>query len=947
MINSLTREASVKLGPILLETLLRHYFDRIIKDNTSQDKVLTQLRKDELLYDEAFIVVKMFLEAASKHTVEEVQQFANTRTPSPPSVLVVKVLIPMPLCDAAADIVIKALGGEEMTKKMVGGTKWWQVRGLKGVDGEWMVAKKDWHEAEKRYKSQEKQRASFGKSGRKSNSAPTIPVTDPEKDVPSSYDPDMDEMRCILYTHGGGYYFGSVDQERYAIQRFARKINGRVFAINYRLAPQYPFPCALQDIIAAYLFLIRPPEGALHRPVNPAHIVVAGDSAGGGLTIALLQVIRDCGLPMPAGGFLISPWCDLTHSFPSIHTNTATDVIPPWGLSFQKPSTLWPPPPDELSTRVRENLRSRIHDAISLTKRSRHNNQIDGITPESGQNDVLLPQTGRTLHLGSTASLPMLQSDVRDQALQCTTSTGQVLRVEEQVHMYTPNHLLDHPLVSPVMSYLGGLPPLLVIAGDGEVLRDEVIYMAHKAANPAKFPIRPETREIYPALKGMEGRHGPTQIHLQVYDDAAHILPILFSFTTPAKYCFRAIATFIRHVSGTSSFPHSESSINIRSTLPSTPTPGLVVSDNLTLSPVGSRASGQSSQIRPKSSTANSHQSSRDPSPRPRGRSLFTKSSETPTTKDASDASPNPDIPRKKSLRLRRALSAHVSRASGIFKGAPKLPDFSVEDCSKQASNGQASKGKTSGDVGGPRFYGSGTHEPGDGMRRAGEASVYDNPVVSGILAPMIRERVSTRGVIRPLEPEDQLSAFSLPPELIGVFSELAIRRYIDAKAKFGKKFSKAHKTVEKSRHKHLAIAKKNAVRNMVQLQSYLEQENREGSEIPVDGLVSSGSWAWALDVEEKPPASSIAARRDTREAVQLARIADQSVLAEESIMSGNSLWTLMANFLTTTPGKKSKHHHSHSEDDATTRGKQEKEKKTRSRFAQLVSDGKKRKETS
>ena len=59
MVNSLTREASVKLGPILLETLLRHYFDRVVKENTSQGRILTQLRKDELLYDEAFIVVKV------------------------------------------------------------------------------------------------------------------------------------------------------------------------------------------------------------------------------------------------------------------------------------------------------------------------------------------------------------------------------------------------------------------------------------------------------------------------------------------------------------------------------------------------------------------------------------------------------------------------------------------------------------------------------------------------------------------------------------------------------------------------------------------------------------------------------------------------------------------------------------------------------------------------
>ena len=72
------------------------------------------------------------------------------------------------------------------------------------------------------------------------------------------------------------------------------------------------------------LFLIRPPPDALHRAVKPCHIIVAGDSAGGGIILALLQVLRDSELPLPAGATLISPWCDLSHSFPSIHTNTKT-----------------------------------------------------------------------------------------------------------------------------------------------------------------------------------------------------------------------------------------------------------------------------------------------------------------------------------------------------------------------------------------------------------------------------------------------------------------------------------------------------------------------------------------------------------------------------------------------------------------------------------------------
>ena len=70
--------------------------------------------------------------------------------------------------------------------------------------------------------------------------------------------------------------------------------------------------------------MIRPPEDAVHCPVRPERIIITGDSAGGGLSLALLQVIRDSGLPAPAGGVLISPWCDFTHSFPSIFTNTDT-----------------------------------------------------------------------------------------------------------------------------------------------------------------------------------------------------------------------------------------------------------------------------------------------------------------------------------------------------------------------------------------------------------------------------------------------------------------------------------------------------------------------------------------------------------------------------------------------------------------------------------------------
>ncbi len=97
-------------------------------------------------------------------------------------------------------------------------------------------------------------------------------------------------------------------------------------------------------------------------------------------------------------------------------------------------------------------------------------------TPDCTVSD---PTSGRILHIGAAKSIvsPILPGTVKSQRLELTTAQGEKLAIEGQVHMYTPNYLLPHPLVSPVVSYLGGLPPLLVIASDKEVLRDEIIYL--------------------------------------------------------------------------------------------------------------------------------------------------------------------------------------------------------------------------------------------------------------------------------------------------------------------------------------------------------------------------------------------------------------------------------------------------------------------------------------
>jgi len=108
--------------------------------------------------------------------------------------------------------------------------------------------------------------------------------------------------------------------------------------------------------------------------------------------------------------------------------------------------------------------------------------------------------------------------------------------------MYTTNELISHPLVSPVMQpSLGGLPPLLIMTGGGEILRDEQIYLAHKCADPAKYP--PGDIHMNESAKEQISRFKPTDVQLQIWDDLCHVAPTL-SFTRPAKYMYRSVAQF-------------------------------------------------------------------------------------------------------------------------------------------------------------------------------------------------------------------------------------------------------------------------------------------------------------------------------------------------------------------------------------------------------------------
>ncbi|HZU70330.1 MAG TPA: alpha/beta hydrolase [Ktedonobacteraceae bacterium] len=128
------------------------------------------------------------------------------------------------------------------------------------------------------------------------------------------------QEHVILYLHGGAFVLGSVNTHRSLAVDLSRVSHARVLLFDYRLAPEYPFPAALEDAMCAYRWLLA--RGISHR-----HVAVAGDSAGGGLTVALLLAARDTGLPMPAAAICLSPFVDLALAGESIKTKARVDVM--------------------------------------------------------------------------------------------------------------------------------------------------------------------------------------------------------------------------------------------------------------------------------------------------------------------------------------------------------------------------------------------------------------------------------------------------------------------------------------------------------------------------------------------------------------------------------------------------------------------------------------------
>lgn len=576
------------------------------------------------------------------------------------------------LLDAAEHIKTN-LGPADL--KAVGGSDWWQWRPkTTPLKAEWIGMRKDYNE-------------------HKRNNEPWT--------------------RSMLYVHGGAYYFGSVGEHRYQMQRHARKLQARVLAPEYRLAPQYPFPCGLHDCLASYLYLL-----SIHQPEE---IILAGDSAGAGMVVSMLCILRDQGLPLPAGAILLSPWVDLTHSFPSVSSETSLDYVPAHGF-LHRPSISWPPPNSDDMRAMQGNEAVDGNATQSRTEKAK-GFSVDGDDDHNAGGD--LPQQDQNLDLSISID-------------------GNFIVIKDQIQMYAPNALLSHPLVSPVMQpSLGGLPPLCILAGGGEMLRDEQIYLAHKAAAPTKYPLSAAALAAQkPGAAEIVNKYPPTYVQLQVWDDMCHVAPTL-SFTRPAKYMYRSVAQF-----GAWALARAQNKEM-----------SIVDDDDISIISVSTSASSSSSSS---SSSNSSSKSSRDEDPESSSSqsNLFSSirrlsNSQNRRKADISDQKPSAnqtldvktEEPKLKPLQQSNRTGTTDTLTTSVGKAGDPLPPFTNY---------------------------------------------------------MIRERVTRHGEIFPLAEASSLAACTMKPSEVGTIKPGPVSKWMSAQKTWAQRYAKEKRSVQEQRIKDM-----------------------------------------------------------------------------------------------------------------------------------------------
>jgi monoterpene epsilon-lactone hydrolase len=192
--------------------------------------------------------------------------------------------------------------------------------------------------------------------------------------------------QVVLYFHGGVYVLGSAVQAAGLASQVGRQTGAKVISVDYRLAPEHPYPAAVDDALAAY-------QALLDDGTGPSDIVFAGESAGGGLAVATLVNARDHGLPLPAAAFVMSPYADLTLAGPTMQTKGQVDVL-----------------------MSRENLQSRVGDYTSgqdaaLGLISPIFADLSGLPPlliQAGTHEVLLDDAIRLARQAATADVEVI-----------------------------------------------------------------------------------------------------------------------------------------------------------------------------------------------------------------------------------------------------------------------------------------------------------------------------------------------------------------------------------------------------------------------------------------------------------------------------------------------------------------------------------------------------------
>ena len=160
---------------------------------------------------------------------------------------------------------------------------------------------------------------------------PGLPEDASAEWVDARQDRDRPAARTVLYLHGGGFVIGSARSHRHLIARLSHEADAVCLALDYRLAPEFPFPAALDDAGTALAALLDHPDGPR---LDPRRLVMAGDSAGGGLAVMAAVRRRAAGLSLPAFLYLLSPWTDYEGTGASLAENAALDpVVQPDGLA--------------------------------------------------------------------------------------------------------------------------------------------------------------------------------------------------------------------------------------------------------------------------------------------------------------------------------------------------------------------------------------------------------------------------------------------------------------------------------------------------------------------------------------------------------------------------------------------------------------------------------------